>query len=150
MQVYNINEGRNPEIMARSELLRGYSIVIGRIREFQKTLPLNEAIEAAVKYCIEHDILKDMLKTQGVEVRNMILTEWSQEEALKVMMTEGIEIGEARGIEIGEARGRSQGRSEAMEDAARKALAKGIPVETVCEFTGLDIETVLYLLPAGV
>ncbi|MCL1992912.1 MAG: hypothetical protein FWG66_08190 [Spirochaetes bacterium] len=53
------------------------------------------------------------------------------------MSQEAIEEGLEKGIEIGEARG--------LEIAARKALAKGVPLETVCEFTGLDVETVLNL-----
>jgi len=141
VQVYNINEGRNPEIMARSELLRGYSIVVGKIREYKKTMPLKDAIEAAIKYCMENDILTDVLKTQSMEVKDMLLTEWNQEEAMDVMRAEAIEEGLEKGIEIGEARGRN----EAMEDAARKALADGFPVEAISGFTGLDIETILSL-----
>ena len=141
VQVYNINEGRNPEIMAKSELLRGYSIVVGKIREYKKTLPLKDAIEAAIKYCMENDILKDVLKTQSVEVKNMLLTEWNQEEAMNEMRAEAFE----EGIEIGEARGRSEGRSEAMENAARNALAQGFTADMASKITGLDIETVLSL-----
>ncbi|MCL1992339.1 MAG: hypothetical protein FWG66_05275 [Spirochaetes bacterium] len=79
----------------------------------------------------------------------MLLTEWNQEEAMDVMRAEAIEEGLEKGIEIGEARGEARGRSEAMEDAARKALAKGIPLETVCGFTGLDVETILSLPQKG-
>jgi len=153
VHVYNINDGRNPEMMAKSKLLRGYSTIIGKIREYEKTLPLKEAIDAAVDYCIENDVLKELLEKQSSEVRSMLFTEWNQEEALNVMKAEGMEIGEARGIEIGEARGieigRSEGRSEAMENVARIALAEGLPLEAISKLTGFDIETILNLPADG-
>jgi predicted transposase/invertase (TIGR01784 family) len=38
--------------------------------------------------------------------------------------------------------GREEGLEKGREEIARKALAKGIPLETVGEITGLDIETI--------
>jgi len=154
VQVYNINNGRNPEIMARSKLLREYSIFIGKIREFEQKLPLKEAIDAAVKYCMENDVLEEFLETHGKEVKNMLMTEFNQIEAMAVSREEGIAIGEERGIAIGEERGiaigaaigeergRAEGIAKAAENAARKALAKGLPLEVISEITGLDIETI--------
>jgi len=37
---------------------------------------------------------------------------------------------------------RREGREEAMEAAARKALADGLSAEAISSFTGLDIETI--------
>ena len=37
VQVYNINHGYNKEILRKSETLYGYSLLIDKIREYQKT-----------------------------------------------------------------------------------------------------------------
>jgi len=62
VQAYNINHGRNPHILARSKTLDSYSIFMGKIREYNKEFPLEEAVKAAIQYCIEKDILKQFLK----------------------------------------------------------------------------------------
>jgi hypothetical protein len=59
VRVYNINEGRNGEIIRRSERLRGYSAFIAKVREYEGVKGEKEtAMKEAVRYCMEHDILK--------------------------------------------------------------------------------------------
>jgi hypothetical protein len=61
VKVYNINEGRNGEIIRRSERLRGYSAFIAKVREYEAAKGEKEAaMREAVRYCMEHDILKDL------------------------------------------------------------------------------------------
>ena len=51
VQVYNINHGYNKEILQKSRTLNGYSFLIDKIREYQKTgLTLAKSIELAIKY----------------------------------------------------------------------------------------------------
>jgi predicted transposase YdaD len=52
----------------------------------------------------------------------MLITEWNTEKAKEVWFEEGMEKG--------------------MEKVARNALAKGIPVDTIHEITGIDINTI--------
>jgi hypothetical protein len=55
--VYNINQGRNPQIMTRSRSLSDYAAVIAKIREYQANgQSQEEAIMQAVLYCKEHGI----------------------------------------------------------------------------------------------
>ena len=56
-----------------------------------------------------------------------------------------IEQGRAQGME----QGRAQGMEQGMEIAARNALARGIPIETVHEITGLDTKTIMSLQTDG-
>jgi predicted transposase/invertase (TIGR01784 family) len=51
---------------------------------------------------------------------------------------EGLREGVERGIE----QGIEQGVERGMETVARNALAKGLPIETICDITGLDAETI--------
>jgi len=92
-------------------------------------MPREEAMKAAIKYCIENNILKRFLETHSSEVFNMLLTEWNTEEA-KVVWRE--EAQEEKAMEI-----------------ARNALAEGASVEFVNKITGLDIETIKDLQARG-
>jgi hypothetical protein len=92
------------------------------VRNFLKKLPLDEAVEAAIKYCIKHDILREFLEKNSTEVVNMFLEEWNLEDELYYT--------------------REEGREEGRQEIARNALAEGATVEFVQKITGLPIETI--------
>jgi predicted transposase/invertase (TIGR01784 family) len=122
-RVININQGRNGAIVRRCKRLNEYSAFIAKARDFEKQLGnRTEAMKQAVKYCREHDILKEFLEEHGSEVMNMLMTEWNWDEALAVR------------FEDGEKKGR--------EEVVKNALAKGLPVETISGITGLSIEDI--------
>ena len=133
VQVYNINHRRNSEILARSKILENYSIFIKKINEYKKEMPIEESVKAAVKYCIEHDILKHFLEKNASEIENMLLTEWNLDDALEVAREEAWD------------EGREQGFSQGREAIARNALMEGMAPEFVQKITGLDLETILSL-----
>jgi predicted transposase/invertase (TIGR01784 family) len=133
-QVYNINYESNAELLKKSETLDGYSLFISKIREFSRIFPLEKAVKTAVKYCIEHDVLKSYLKRHSQEVLNMMIEEITIEDEIAAAREDGREDGLTEG--------RQEGREEQAEEIAKKALAKNIPIETVMEITGLDLETV--------
>ncbi|MDR1955476.1 MAG: Rpn family recombination-promoting nuclease/putative transposase, partial [Treponema sp.] len=76
VKVYNINQGHNEAIVKKSETLAGYSAFIAKIREYGQSMSLEEAMKAAVGYCIRHDILRAFLEENASEVTNMLLNEW--------------------------------------------------------------------------
>ena len=56
VEVYNINEGRNAEMVAKSEALRGYSYFVSLLREYCKTMTtLAAAADRAVKECMRQN-----------------------------------------------------------------------------------------------
>jgi hypothetical protein len=59
------------------------------------------AMKQAIKYCIEHDILKEFLQTNASEVINMLLTEWNWDDFIAVREAEAHEDGMAEGQEKG-------------------------------------------------
>ncbi|MDR2702041.1 MAG: hypothetical protein LBB72_06400 [Spirochaetaceae bacterium] len=81
----------------------------------------------AVRYCREHDILKEFLERNATEVMNMLMTEWNWDDALAVRFEEG--------------------REEGRETIARNALTKGSSIEFIHDITGLDITTIENLRP---
>ncbi|GHV07411.1 hypothetical protein FACS189485_17730 [Spirochaetia bacterium] len=105
VRIYNINHGRNEPLLQRYRTLNWYSAFIAKVREYEKTAPDREtAMKMAIKYCIEHDILKEFLKQHSTEVMNMLLTEWNWDTALKARgeeaREEGREEGENRILEL--------------------------------------------------
>ena len=116
VEVYNINYGHNIEILARDANLNGYAAFIGKIRENEETMELKEAVDKAVKDCMNENILKDFLKSISSEVYNMLFTEWNQEKALEVRYREG----EEKGIEKGYVKGNQEGMEKGMEKGMKK------------------------------
>jgi predicted transposase/invertase (TIGR01784 family) len=127
VKVININQGKNEGVVKRCKTLAEYSAFIAKVREFEKgTKDITEAVKEAVRYCRDHDILKEFLKQNSTEVMNMLLTEWNIEDAKAVWFKEGKE----------------DGKEEEREEIARNALAKGLPLDVICDITGLDTETI--------
>jgi hypothetical protein len=123
VRVLNINEGRNDAIARRCRKLAEYSAFIAKARDFERELgDREEALKAAIKYCREHDILKEFLEQHATEVFSMLITEWNTDEAKKVWYEEGGE--------------------EEREKIVKNALAKGYPLDTIHDITGLDMETI--------
>ena len=133
VQVYNINQGRNPQMLNRSENLNAYSFFIGKIKEYSEHLPLDESVNSAVKYCIEHNVLKDFLMKIGSEVINMLFYEVTTEEIADIRYNEGREDG------------LEQGHKAEKIMIAKNLLSKGSTPEFIQEITGLDQEAIISL-----
>ena len=84
----NINYGHNKEIMEKCKPLWEYSIFIGKIKSYSKSMPIEEAVDKAVKECIEQDILRDILIKHQAEVKDMILTEYDEEKTMRLFRKE--------------------------------------------------------------
>jgi predicted transposase YdaD len=144
VQVYNINQGRNPQILQRSENLNGYSFFIGKVNEYKEYLTLEESVRSAVKYCIEHGILKDFLEKHGSEVVNMLFDDISVEEIAEIRAEEAREEGFEQGLGRGRKEGLEKLRAEKIT-IARNLLAKGSTLEFVSEITGLSEDEIAKL-----
>jgi predicted transposase/invertase (TIGR01784 family) len=128
VQVYNINHGHNSEMLKKCETLDNYSFFIDKIREYQKDgIKLEKAINNAIEYCIENNILKKYLKKHGSEVFNMISSEWNWDTALEVAHEEG--------------------REEEKIIIAKNLLAEGSTIEFVRRITGLSAARIKELTP---
>ena len=68
VKVININHGRNEGIAMRCRTLASYSSFVGKVQEYEgKGIDREEAIKQAIKYCMDHDILKDFLEQNSSE-----------------------------------------------------------------------------------
>jgi len=136
---FRVFRGKN-SIIFKCETLDNYSFFIDKIREYQKQgLKLEKAINNAIEYCIENDILKKYLKKHGSEVFNMISSEWNWDTALEVAHEEGWEDGLEEGI--------VKGMVKEKLIIAKNLLAKGSTPEFVYEITGLSLDKIDELNP---
>ena len=106
VMVYNINEGQNPEILARSAMLKEYAYFVARARlhiEAEKRRQgtgsearvIRAAIRNAVRDCKVKGYLLDYWGKMTEEDMNMFEGEWDQDLALEVSREEGWEDGMA-------------------------------------------------------
>lgn len=101
-RVINVNSGHNAELMNKCRRLMHYSLFIARIRQnMDGGMPTEQALDEAISYCIEHDILRDILLKNRSEVRHMLLTEFDEKKFAKSMWEEGRETGLTEGRESG-------------------------------------------------
>ena len=117
--VININENRNPELMAACEALRGYSIFVGRIRKYSSIMDISDAVSKAVNYCIENGILADFLKKNRAEVIRMSVLEYNEELHLKNVHQDGYEEGHTDGYEEGHTDGYGKGYDTAKAEGQK-------------------------------
>ena len=95
--VYNINLGHNDDIMEVCRTLREYAIYVERVREYTKQMPLAEAVEKAVDYCINAGILSEFLRKNRAEVIMLSIFEYDEEAHHKLLYEEGVEDGMEQG-----------------------------------------------------
>ena len=101
--VLNINYGRNKELLNTCSKLHDYACFVSKVREYLKEgLVLAEAVDRAVLYCIENDVLKELLEVHRTEVKQVILEEYDEELHMKTLYEEGMAAGEAKGKAEGE------------------------------------------------
>ncbi len=122
----NINSGYNKDLMVKCRKLYEYSEFIHTIRSFRSNgTGWQEAIDSAVDYCINHDILKDFLIKNKAEVRKVILYEY--DEALH-MKTER---------RLGHEEGLKAGRNEQLVTSVERIMSVlSISLQEACDIIG--------------
>jgi hypothetical protein len=127
VKMYNINRGRNENMVKRCARLYEYSIFIDRLRHYQreKLLSPEEAAQRAVVDCIDQNVLKDFLLKHKGRIINMITSEWNMGIALEVREEEG--------------------RKKEQLEIAKKMKARGDSVSSIEEVTGLTLDEILRL-----
>jgi len=135
VQVYNINQGRNPDILKKCKTLDNYSFFVDKIREnLNKGKSLEESIIPVIEYCIKHNILKKFLKENASEVINMIFGDYDRDTDIAVNRREAWEDGRAEGLE--------KGMEKEKLLIAKNLLAEGSTVEFVHRITGLPLDKI--------
>ena len=80
--------------------LKEYAMYVEQVRSYARQMPLAEAVEKAVDYCIETGILADFLRKNRAEAIKVSIYEYDEELHFRTLFEEGRE----EGIEQGEIR----------------------------------------------
>ena len=84
VHMINISIGNNAELIEKCRLLHDYVVFIGLIRDYvSQENDINTAVTLAINQAISHNILKEVLSVHTAEVRDMILTEYNEEQHIK-------------------------------------------------------------------
>lgn len=102
----NINLGHNRRLMEKCRRLEEYARFVKEIRDrLSLGMPLREAVDSAVEFCIRQGVLEDILRKDRAEVVNLILTEYNEKQHLANVKKEGYEDGLEKGKGLGRIEG---------------------------------------------
>ena len=135
--VYNINYGCNKEILGACRTLKEYAMYVEQVRDYAKKMPLSEAVDSAVDYCIEHGILSEFFRQNRAEVIAMCLYEFDEKAYLQNEREYWYESGIEQGIK--------QGSEEKNRTIIRNMLGHGMTdedIRTIVECSQEQIEQV--------
>jgi len=91
-----------------------------------------------MEYCVDNDILKDILLVKKKEVEDIMMTVFSQEQAMEFVLKARYREGIKQGIE----QGKSMGKYENSLQIAKKMKDSNMDNELIMKFTGLSEDEV--------
>ncbi len=97
--VYNINYGKNTALLDSCKPLKGYSYFVDRVRIYNDSMPIEQAVDEAVRECIEKDILVDVLEEERSAVMLEMLTYFDEKGYEEGLREEAREEGRKEGRE---------------------------------------------------
>ena len=148
VNLINLNYNKDSEILQRSPSLLGYSKLLYHIQEELGANggDLKQAIDTAVKVCMDEGLIADFLHKHSREVTGMLFHEITVEEFAEIRAREAYADGEKAGYDKGERAGREEGRSEGAaqekREIAKNLKNSGIPIDVIAKNTGLTLEEI--------
>ena len=77
----DVNVGKNMELMKSCGYLQDYTTFVGKVKEYKKQYSdLDTAIDCAIDYCMEHNVMKELLQKHKAEVARLIFREFDEAE----------------------------------------------------------------------
>ena len=126
----NINYGYNQKLMEKCQTLHDYSYFVEKVRQGVRVgKTLEEAVDEAISKSLKEGVLKDLLKKNRAEVRNVVLTEYNEEQHIKNEKNISYDDGFNDGIE----RGISQGTQIANTKAIKNMIKLNVPKDKILE-----------------
>ena len=122
----NLNNGKNDNLLEHCRPLRDYMTLVNKIRSNNETMKLEDAVDAAVTYCIENDVLKSFLVKHKAEVKDMCITEFNEK-----IFVDGVR-------EEGRMEGRTEGRLIEIFDSVQEG---DYSIERGAQKAGMDIQS---------
>ncbi len=101
----NLNEGMNMGLKNACRTLADYAKYTNIVRTKAKKMPIEQAVDQAIEYCIRNGILSDFLTKNKTEAKNMSIFEYDEEKHIRQekeeSWKEGFDQGVGKGIEQG-------------------------------------------------
>ena len=123
--VLNISGKNNQKLKETCRTLREYAVYTDKIRQYTEEMSLEEAVDRAIRECIDEDVLKEFLENHRTEAKEMSIFEYDQEKHMRqereAAWNAGLEEGRRSGLE----EGRAQGEERLLEMLIQRKLAKG-------------------------
>ena len=126
-RVYNINRGRNKELLDACPVLREYMLFVDYVREYhanQGYENLEMAINLAVDRCIRENVLKDVLIENRSEVVKVTQLDYTFDRQIELERAdarkEGWNEGWGEGWDEGNAAGMAKGRAQQIIEIGRE------------------------------
>ena len=91
VKVKNINMGNSQELFEKCRPMRDYMIFVDKVRRYSQEQTLEDAVEQAIRECMEEDVMADFLKRNRAEVVKMCLYEYDEEKQREFDREEGRE-----------------------------------------------------------
>ncbi|MCR4713635.1 MAG: hypothetical protein K5751_04570 [Treponemataceae bacterium] len=125
--VVNINPNHNTALQKKCKPLYHYVQYVGRVADnVQSGMENKDAVEEAVEWAVEEELLDGYFREQRAEVMAMSLTEFDMEDSIRTWRNDGI------------VEGREQ---KAVEDA-RSFYANGVSIELIAKSLGMTLDQV--------
>ncbi|MGP1440076.1 MAG: Rpn family recombination-promoting nuclease/putative transposase [Treponema sp.] len=97
VKVINLNAKENDELLNNCPILKEYAefvrIVKENIKDYGKA-----GYDKAIRYCIKHNILKDLIAENAKGVEGMLVAEYDYDSDIRVQREECYRVGVARGF----------------------------------------------------
>lgn len=103
--MYNINKGRNKNLLDACKTLRDYAEYTARVRDYAQEMEIEDAVERVITECIREDILADFLSRNRSEAKKVSIYEYDEQKHMKFVREEGYEDGLEDGLEKGRKEG---------------------------------------------
>ncbi len=132
--ILNINPKMNEDLKEKCPVLKQYTQYVEQVRRNSAGMPLEQAVEAAIEYCIRHDILKDFLLKQRAEVVKMSIFEYDEEREMELIRRDEREIG------------RQEERQRAQEELDKNRENTIRSIISICKEMGGDQEVAIQKL----
>ena len=97
-RVYNINKGKNKELLEHCKWLSDYMVFVDKVREYHNDREddkLEEDISKAIDYCISNGFLEEFFTSRRSEVLEVTKVDYTFERRMKLNYDEGKDDGRA-------------------------------------------------------
>lgn len=140
-EVYNINFGKNKELMERCKALREYAHFVQMVRIYYKECKNEtEAIKKAMEEAIDQNYLNGYFKQEKEAVFMTTLWEVNRDIYENDLREEAREEGREEGRELGIAEGREVGRTEGKIEIIFAMYQSGMPITQIASIIKMDVK----------